>query len=92
MEKQISVLVADSDREYAELLSRNISGDFKIDICDIVTSGYQVIEKVDILKPDVVIMDVVMPSIDGIGILDKHCPILSLVRKQLSRTRLLRTA
>ncbi len=71
MEKQISVLIADSDREYAELLSRNISGDFKIDICDIVTSGYQVIEKVDILKPDVVIMDVVMPSIDGIGILER---------------------
>ena len=30
MEKQINVLIADSDIEYAEILSRNISGDFKI--------------------------------------------------------------
>lgn len=71
MEKQINVLIADADIEYAELMSRNISGDFKINVCDIVTNGYQVIEKVDILKPDVVIMDVVLPNIDGIGILER---------------------
>ncbi len=71
MEKQINVLIADADMEYAELLSRNISGDFKINVCDIVCNGYQVIEKVDILKPDVVVMDVVLPNIDGIGILER---------------------
>jgi len=71
MEKQINVLIADSDIEYAKLLSRNIEGDFKINVCDVVTNGYQVIEKVDILKPDVVIMDVVLPNIDGIGILER---------------------
>ncbi len=71
MEKQINVLIADADLEYAELMSRNISADFKINVCDIVTNGYQVIEKVDILKPDVVIMDVVLPNIDGIGILER---------------------
>ncbi len=71
MEKQINVLIADSDMEYAEILSRNISSDFKINVCDVVTNGYQVIEKVDILKPDVVIMDLVLPNIDGIGILER---------------------
>ncbi len=71
MEKQINVLIADADIEYAEILSRSLSGDFKINVCDIVSNGYQVIEKVDILKPDVVIMDVVLPNIDGIGILER---------------------
>ncbi|MBE7023201.1 MAG: sporulation transcription factor Spo0A [Ruminococcaceae bacterium] len=71
MEKQINVLIADADIKYAELLSRNISGDFKINVCDIVSNGYQVIEKVDILKPDVLIMDVVLPNIDGLGILER---------------------
>ncbi|MBR5155046.1 MAG: sporulation transcription factor Spo0A [Clostridia bacterium] len=71
MEKQINVLIADSDVEYAELLSRNITGDFKINVCEIVSNGYQLIEKVDILRPDVVIMDVVLPNIDGIGVLER---------------------
>lgn len=71
MEKQINVLIADADIEYAEMLGRNISSDFKINVCDIVTNGFQVIEKVDILKPDVVIMDLVLPNIDGMGILER---------------------
>ncbi len=71
MEKQINVLIADTDTEHAELLARNISGDFKINVCDIVSNGYQLIEKVDILKPDVVIMDIVLPNIDGLGVLER---------------------
>ncbi len=71
MDKQINVLIADADVEFAERLSRSITGDFKINVCDIVSNGYQVIEKVDIMKPDVLIMDLVLPNIDGIGILER---------------------
>ncbi len=71
MEKQINVLIADADADYAELLSRNITGDFKINVCGIVSNGYQLIEKVDILKPDVVVMDLVLPNIDGMGVLER---------------------
>lgn len=71
MEKQINVLIADADTNYAEQLGRSISDDFKINVCEIVSNGYQLIERVDILKPDVVIMDVVLPNIDGIGVLER---------------------
>ncbi len=71
MEKQINVLIADADMDAAEFLSRNLSADFKINVCEIVTNGYQLIERVDILKPDVVVMDVILPNIDGIGVLER---------------------
>ncbi|MBR5615064.1 MAG: sporulation transcription factor Spo0A [Clostridia bacterium] len=71
MEKQINVLIADADTNYAERLSQSISADFKINVCEIVSNGYQLIERVDILKPDVVIMDIVLPNIDGIGVLER---------------------
>lgn len=71
MEKQINVLIADTNKADAEMLSRNITGDFKIKVCEIVNNGYTLIERIDILKPDVVIMDVVLPNIDGIGILQR---------------------
>ena len=71
MEKQINVLIADADKNAAEMLSRNLTGDFKINVCEIVSNGYQLIERVDIAKPDVVVMDVVLPNIDGIGVLER---------------------
>ena len=71
MEKQINVLIADADMDSAERLRRSITGDFKFNVCAVVNNGYHVIEKVDILKPDVVIMDVVLPNIDGFGILER---------------------
>ena len=71
MDKKINVLIADLDVEFAESMKRSITADFTISVCDIVNNGYQVIEKVDILKPDVVIMDLVLPNIDGMGILER---------------------
>lgn len=71
MEKQINVLIADTDTEYAERLKAGLTSDFKINVCEIVNNGYQLIEKVDILKPDVVIMDIILPNIDGLGVLER---------------------
>lgn len=71
MEKQINVLIANADKNRAEMLSRNIMGDFKINVCEIVDNGYKLIERIDILKPDVVITDIVLPNIDGIGVLER---------------------
>ena len=71
MEKKISVLFADTDKVTVQRLSANITSDYQITVCDIVENGYQVIERVDILKPDIVIMDVVLPNIDGMGVLER---------------------
>ena len=71
MEKQINVLIADTDTDYAKKLTATLTSDFRINVCEIVSNGYQLIERVDILKPDVVIMDVILPNIDGIGVLER---------------------
>lgn len=71
MEKQISVLIADSNKEYAESLSKNLSTDYKINVCGIANDGFQVLEMVDILKPDVLILEVMLPNLDGVGILER---------------------
>ncbi len=71
MEKQINVLIADTDVEKAKELSAKLMSDYKINVCDIVSNGYQLIERVDILKPDVVIMDLILPNIDGLTVLER---------------------
>ena len=71
MEKQISVLIADDNKEYADTLSRNLTADYKINVCGIAYDGFKVLEMVDILKPDVLILEIVLPSLDGIGVLER---------------------
>lgn len=71
MEKQIRVLIADDNKEYADTLSRNLTTDYKINVCGIAYDGFQVLEMVDILKPDVLILEIVLPSLDGVGVLER---------------------
>lgn len=71
MEKQINVLIADSDTNYVKELTAGLTGDFRINVCETVSNGYQLIERVDILKPDVVIMEILLPNIDGVGVLER---------------------
>ena len=79
MEKQIRVLIADDNKEYADTLSRNLATDYKINVCGIAYDGFQVLEMVDILKPDVLILEIVLPSLDGVGVLER------LSRKKLEK-------
>lgn len=71
MEKQVRVLVADTDKAYAEMLKKSLKTDYRIEVCGIATDGFDVLEMADILKPDVIIMDVVLPSLDGIGVMER---------------------
>ena len=71
MEKEINVLIADDNTEYAKTLGGYLEADSKINICGIAKDGFQVLEMVDILKPDVLIMDVVLSNLDGIGVLER---------------------
>lgn len=71
MEKQISVLIADANKEYAETLSRNLTTDYKLSVCGIAGDGFEVLEMVDILKPDVLILEIVLPNLDGVGVLER---------------------
>lgn len=71
MEKQISVLIADDNKEYADILKRSLSSDYKIKVCGIAYDGFQVLEMVDILKPDVLIMEIILPNLDGVGVLER---------------------
>ena len=71
MEKEIRVLIADDNADYAQGLANRLTEDSKISICGIAKDGFQVLEMVDILKPDVLIMDLVLSNLDGIGVLER---------------------
>ncbi len=67
----IRVLVVDDSRVVTKIVSRILEKDPAIQVIDTASNGYEAIDKVQKLKPDVVTLDIEMPVMDGLEAL-KH--------------------
>ena len=66
MPEQIRVLIADDHRLFAEALEALLGGDARIAIVGHAGDGPEAVELARSLKPDVVLMDLSMPGLDGV--------------------------
>jgi DNA-binding NarL/FixJ family response regulator len=62
----IRVLIADDHRLFAEALQAILDADDRIDVVAQAGDGKEAVELAQRLKPDVVLMDISMPVMDGI--------------------------
>ena len=65
MPPKIRVLIADDHRLFAEALEAILGADDRIEIAGQASDGGQAVELARSLEPDVVLMDVSMPVLDG---------------------------
>jgi DNA-binding NarL/FixJ family response regulator len=63
----IRVLIADDHRLFAEALEAILVGDERIAVVGHASDGEEAVKLVQQLTPDVVLMDIAMPVLDGIG-------------------------
>lgn len=68
MEK-IKVLVVDDDEKYAKALAEHISGQEDMMSVGIAVDGEEAYSMIEETKPDVVILDMILPKLDGLGVL-----------------------
>ena len=61
------ILIVDDSREFLEAAGRFLSIDPEIEIVGRASSGHEALEKLDRLRPDLVLMDLVMPDMDGLA-------------------------
>lgn len=71
MQNTISVLIADDNRDLTTELSEFMNAQADISVCAIADNGEEAVELILETKPDVVILDMVMPKLDGLGVLRK---------------------
>lgn len=71
MEKKIRVLVVDDSLLMRRVISDTINNDPALEVIDKAKNGQEALEKIFNLKPDVVTLDVNLPVIDGITVLEK---------------------
>ena len=71
METKIQVLIADPGEDARQLLTDMLSREEDIDVCGCAADGMEALEKITELDPDVVILELVLPRLDGLGVLRK---------------------
>ena len=71
MNDKITILIADDNPEFAKTLTSYIEDDNEFDIIAIARDGKEAVEMITSTEPDVVLLDVIMPHLDGIGVLEK---------------------
>lgn len=82
MQKKIQVLIADDNKEFGDILSEYLNGQNDIDIVGIARDGVEAYEMILEKTPDVAILDIIMPQMDGLGVLEK-INLSTLVNKPL---------
>lgn len=68
---RIAVAVVDDNREFCEILRQFLQEQPDFDLVGIAHNGTEVPEMVIRSKPDILILDIIMPHLDGIGVLER---------------------
>lgn len=70
-DSKISVLIADDNKEFCNILNDYLLNQRDIVVVGIANDGLQALELIEEKKPDLVILDIIMPHLDGLGVLEK---------------------
>jgi len=68
---KISVLIVDDNNDFCEIISEYLRRQPDIDVVGVANDGKAALDVIYDLKPDVVILDIIMPQMDGLGVLER---------------------
>ena len=68
---KLSILVADDNIDFAKNLTNYIEREEEMEVIGIAKDGVEAIEMIKNANPDIAIIDVIMPHLDGLGVLER---------------------
>ena len=71
MKEKITVLIADDNMEFATTLKKYFDQKENMEVVAIAKDGNEAFDKIVEYEPDVALLDVIMPHLDGIGVLEQ---------------------
>jgi len=69
--EKIKIVLADDNKDFCQLLKEYLSNEEDIEILGIAKDGIEAIELVQKTQPDLLVLDVIMPHLDGLGVIEK---------------------
>ncbi|MCD8240532.1 MAG: sporulation transcription factor Spo0A [Oscillospiraceae bacterium] len=71
METNITVLLADASEDFCTLLRRTLEEEGDIAVTGTATDGVQALSLLHETQPDVLLLDLILPMLDGLGVLQR---------------------
>ena len=71
MKEKTTVLIADDNQEFSRTLASYIQEQPDLEVIGMAKDGEEAIDMITNIEPDIVLLDVIMPHLDGIGVLEK---------------------
>ena len=70
MKEKVTVLIADDNQEFTQTLASYLEKQQDMEVIGIAKDGNEAIDMITNTTPDVVLLDVIMPHLDGLGVLE----------------------
>ena len=70
-DNKIKLVIADDNKEFSSILSEYLKGQNDFDVVAIAKDGLEAVKYVNTYEPDVLVLDIIMPHLDGLGVLEK---------------------
>ena len=70
-DSKISVIIADDNKEFCSILNDYLLNQRDIMVTGVAKDGREALELIEEKQPDLVILDIIMPHLDGLGVLER---------------------
>ncbi len=67
----MKVLVCDDNKNFVGIVSKFLSSQKDMEVIDVALNGKEAFDKIIKCQPDVVLLDLIMPELDGLGVMEK---------------------
>jgi two-component system response regulator (stage 0 sporulation protein A) len=69
--EKIKIVLADDNKDFCQVLKEYLSNEKDIEILGIAKDGIEALDLVQKTQPDLLVLDVIMPHLDGLGVIEK---------------------
>ncbi len=69
--QNVKVLIADDNKRIVNLLKEAITKESDMEVVGTAADGEEALKQIEEYQPDVVLLDLIMPKVDGLGVMEK---------------------
>ena len=71
MKDKVTIFLADDNADFSNTLIRYIENEDDMEVIGVARDGKQAVDMILNTNPDIVLLDIIMPQLDGLGVLEK---------------------
>ncbi len=71
MKEKIKIAIANDNRDFCQILKEYLENENDVEILGIAKDGIEAIDLIVEKEPDLLILDIIMPHLDGLGVIEK---------------------